>query len=71
MKPMTKQQILRYVPKSKLESIHDAWYDDDGYWIMLKDGWEASMNDQGCQTIHEDSIKWLRYQISGIRRVMK
>ena len=66
---MTKEQIMRYVPKSKKEAVRDAYRDCDGFWICLNDGWEASRTDSGCRTIHEDDIKNLRYQIAGIRRV--
>lgn len=65
---MTREQILRYVPKSKLEAIRDAYQDDDGIWIYLKDGWEASRMDRNCHVIHEDNVRQLRYQITGIRR---
>lgn len=58
--------ILKYVPKEKREAIHDAYRDDDGMWIVLKNGWEASRTDSGCHVIHEDTIKELRYQIAGI-----
>lgn len=61
--------IMKYIPKSKVEAIHDAWQDDDGYWIILKEGWNADREDTACRTIHEDSIKELRYQIAGIRRL--
>ncbi len=62
------QSILKYVPASKREAIRDAYRDQDGIWITLKDGWEASRTDAGCRTIHEDTIKELKYQISGIQR---
>ena len=63
------KNILKYVPKSKMESIHDAWRDEDGYWIMLREGWNADRTDNKCRTIHEDDIKGIRYQIGGIARV--
>lgn len=62
------ERIMRYVPASKHGAIRDAYKDDDGYWICLNPGWEASNTDAGCRTIHEDSIKDLRYQIAGITR---
>ena len=64
-------KIMKYVPKSKVNAIRDAYKDDDGYWMTLNDGWEASNTDYGCRTIHEDTVKELRYQISGIRKVDK
>ena len=60
--------VLKYVPKGKREAIRDAYRDEDGFWICLKDGWEASRTDSGCRTIHEDTITDLRYQIAGIKR---
>ena len=68
---MTTEQILKYVPKSKLEAVADAFKDDDGIWIYLKDGWNADRMDFDCHVIHEDTIKQLRWQIAGIRKVTK
>ena len=61
--------IIRYVPKSKREAIRDAFCDEDGMWIWLHEGWEASRTDSGCHVIHEDTIRDLRFQIAGIRKV--
>ena len=63
------KRILKYVPKTKLEGIDDAWEDSDGMWIVLKEGWNADRMDHVCHTIHEDTVKELRYQIAGIRKV--
>ena len=60
--------IMKYVPKGKKEAIRDAYRDEDGFWICLKEGWEASRTDSGCRTIHEDTLPELRYQIAGIQR---
>lgn len=62
------KSIMDYIPKSKIESVADAFVDSDGMWIYLNDGWEASRMDIGAQCIHEDTIKELKYQIAGIRR---
>lgn len=61
-------KILSYVPKSKQAAIRDAYHDDDGYWLCLKEGWEATRMDSECHTIHEDTILQLRYQIAGIKK---
>lgn len=61
-------KILKYVPERLLSAIHDAYQDCDGYWICLEEGWEASRTDSGCRTIHEDTIRDLRYQIAGIKQ---
>lgn len=60
--------IMSYIPKSKRAGIRDCYKDEDGYWICLQPGWEAS---RSCapHTIHEDTIADLRYQIKGIRRI--
>lgn len=60
--------IMKYVPKGKQAAIRDAYRDEDGFWICLNEGWEASRTDSGCRTIHEDTIPDLRYQIAGIQR---
>jgi len=62
------EKLLRYVPAAKREAIRDAYRDQDGIWICLRYGWEASRTDSGCHVIHEDTIAGLRYQIAGIRR---
>lgn len=63
--------ILNYIPKSKLDGIESCFRDSDGYWIWLKDGWNADRMDSDCHVIHEDYIKDLRYQIAGIRKVVR
>lgn len=60
-------KIMKYIPKSKRHTIESCWRDSDGYWITLKDGFNAGhMDVGGCHTIHEDTIAELRYQIAGI-----
>ena len=61
--------IIDYVPKTKREAVRDAYKDEDGYWICLNEGWEATRTDSGCRTIHEDTIADLKYQIAGIQKV--
>lgn len=65
---MKDERIMKYIPKSKHEGIADAFIDSDGMWIFLKDGWNADRMDVKCHVIHEDYIKDLRWQISGIRK---
>lgn len=65
----TYQRIMGYIPKSKWGAVRDCYRDQDGYWICLNNGWEASRTDSGCHVIHEDTIKDLKYQIAGIRRI--
>ena len=60
-------KIMKYIPKSKHNTISSCWRDSDGYWITLKDGYNAGrMDNGGCHTIHEDTIAELKYQIAGI-----
>ena len=68
---MFDQRIMKYIPKNKAESVADAFIDEDGMWIYLKDEWNADRMDVDCHVIHEDTIKQLRYQIAGIRRKEK
>jgi len=62
-------KIMKYIPKSKRDAIKEAFKDSDGYWIFLKEGWNADRMDADCRTIHEDTIADLRYQIAGISKV--
>lgn len=76
---LTKEQIMKYIPKSKQAAVYDAWEDSDGIWIMLNEGWNADRMDGVCRTIHEGGdgddeprrnvFKQLRYQIAGIRKL--
>lgn len=73
---MTKEQIMRYIPGHKRRAVKDAWSDDDGIWIILREGWESS--DTGCHIIHcggedeEEERGWpailrdLKFEISAI-----
>ena len=62
------ENIMKYIPVSKKPAIDACWRDSDGYWICLKEGWNADRMDWSCHTIHEDTIAELRYQIGGIHR---
>ena len=53
---MTK--LLRYVPKKFHEAVRDAYHDDDGYWVCLKQGWVDGMS--GAHVIHTDTVSELR-----------
>lgn len=65
------EKIMRYIPKYKRDAVQSCWKDSDGYWIVLKDGFNADNMDWNCHTIHEDTIAELRYQISGISSVLR
>lgn len=66
---MKREDIMKYIPKTKRTAIYDAWEDDDGYWILLNDGWNADRMDWLSATIHENDLKELRYQIGGIHKI--
>ena len=74
---ITNAQILKMIPKTKKPAIREVYQDEDGIWVILKEGWNADNTDSPCRTIHcggEDeplkaTIEDLKYQISGIRKV--
>ena len=50
-------KIMKYIPKSKHNTISSCWRDSDGYWITLKDGYNAGrMDNGGCHTIQGVSM---------------
>ena len=63
--------IMRYIPKKIQTAIKDCWKSDNGYFIILKDGYIAG-NIDFCDTkiINEKTIASLKYQISGIRQIV-
>ena len=63
--------ILKYIPKSKRDGVKSCFRDSDGIWIWLKDGWNADRMDSDCHVIREDYINDLKYQIAGIRKVVR
>ena len=73
---ITNSKIMKLVPKTKQGAIREIYQDDDGIWIILKDGWNADNMDSDCRTIHcggEDeplrrTLDDLKNQIRGIRR---
>lgn len=51
--------ILNYIPKRALPAIYDAWHDDDGYWVMIRQGWHIE-DYVAPHTIHEDTLAEIR-----------
>jgi hypothetical protein len=52
-------RILTYIPARKREAVHDCWFDDDGYWVMIREGWH--IKDYFAEhTIHEDTLDELK-----------
>ena len=68
---MIDKRILKYIPKSKHSAIRECFHDEDGYWIFLNEGWNADRMDSECRVIGEDTIQQLRYQIGGIKKVIR
>ena len=61
------KKIIDYIPKKKQEAIKDAYHDEDGYWITLKDGWKVK--DYFAEhVIHEDTLTEIRSVVKNITR---
>ena len=66
------QRVLKMLPKDvppeAINSVEcDPWDGVDGgpsYWVYLNDGWVSP--DMGCHTIHEDTLKELKWVVKGI-----
>ena len=63
--------IMKYVSSAKVEAIQDAYRDEKGYWLILKDGWEASRTKAGCKRICADNIRDLKFQVGGIQPIQR
>lgn len=61
------ERIMKYVPRSKQAAIEHTWHDNDGYWILLRNGWRNG--NWGGRTIHEDTIRQLRKEIAAIEKL--
>ena len=47
--------IMKCIPKQYQKAVRDAYHDDDGYWVCLREGWHI----EGYfaeRTIHEDTL---------------
>jgi len=60
--------VKKYIPASKLDAVEDFGRDDDGYWIQLREGWEARRTGPGCRTIRVRTTGDLKNQIAGIQK---
>ena len=71
MHSLRKEYVLfrKYIPKSKRSAVREIWKNSDGYWITLNIGWVAERTDSNARAIHEWTIKDLRYQIAGIKKI--
>lgn len=59
-------KLLKYIPKKFHEAILDAYHDDDGYWVYLKDGYIDGI--MGTHVIHTDTISELREEAKLIQK---
>ena len=74
---MTVNTVKRMIPKDKKPAIHEVFEDQDGFWIILNEGWNADGIDSKCRTIHcggeefteAETVEDLKYQISQIRKL--
>ena len=58
--------LLKYIPKRFHNAVRDAYHDDDGYWICLKDGWVDGI--MGSHVIHTDTISELHEEAKLIEK---
>ena len=74
---MTVNRICQMIPKGKQKAIREIYEDEDGFWIILNEGWNADGMDYECRTIHcggddeteASTVEDLKYQISMIRKL--
>lgn len=74
---MTVNMVRRMIPKRKQAAIREIYEDQDGFWIILNEGWNADGMDFHCRTIHSggdemtdvETIADLKDQISQIRKL--
>lgn len=51
--------ILSCIPRRALAAVSDAYHDEDGYWVMLREGWHVD-GYFAERTIHEDTLEEVR-----------
>ena len=59
--------IWKYIPKSKLSGVTNAFSDSDGYWVWLDEDHVAYDGGEDCGMIHEYTIADLKAAIKTIR----
>ena len=52
--------------KKMKEAIQDYWKDDDGYWVILKEGYEAQHD--GARTVNGETYSDLIREMKLIKR---
>lgn len=50
----------------RVADVSDERAMGDGYWVALRDGWLTETN--GCQTVHEYTIKHLRAAMARVTK---
>ena len=45
---------MLYIPKKYKKIVHDFYHDEDGYWLIVKEGWHVEDN---ARTVHQDTLK--------------
>ena len=74
---MTVKMVERMIPRAKKAAIREIYEDEDGFWIILNEGWNADGMDFNCRTIHSggdemtdtETIADLKDQIRQIRKL--
>lgn len=60
------KMLPKGIPADAIASVEiDNWDGWNGYWIYLRTGWKCE--DTECHTIHEDTLKMLKYMIGRIQ----
>lgn len=59
--------ILACIPRKARVAVRDAWHDDDGYWVTIKDGWHVEYY-FAEHTIHEDTLTEIKEVAKNIVR---
>lgn len=49
------------IPKKYQDRVDTFWKDEDGYWIILKEGWVVQCDE--ARTIHEDEWTYVLYEL--------
>lgn len=70
-------EIMKQCPPEKRACIRDCWEDDDGVWVMIRDGWECSEDhahtislDGAAQEVSKAArLRALRMEFAGVHKV--
>lgn len=61
--------LMNWIPKRYREAISDAYRDQDGIWVCIKEGWTCDETVCGsARTIHEDDLKRILECVKTIKK---